>query len=1070
MLRKKILAGTMSLAMVLTMLPVGSIGTTTVSAAEGQSTEITLDKTWANPIGGGTDSDGNLIYGGDPSILVDGDTVYLYCGHDTSTSEGYYMPEWICYSTKDLKTWNYEGVIMTADKESITWANTGTDAWAGQIAKHKDPATGKDMYYFYYCTWDKNANDSQSTGKQSIGVAVSDSPTGGFKDIGEPLVSGTITTSETSGWNDIDPTVWIETDSEGVEHRYLNWGNGKNFTCELNEDMISVKDINGDGEITFGKQTNNATSQTADIIEMKVNTLLYTEAPWLYRRQDSDGNYYGDYYLFYAYGWREQMAYATLSAEDGLMDGTWTYGTDGKNGLLMEPAATSNTNHMAVFDFQGKTYFVYHNGSLPGGSGFRRVANIAEVHFNEDGSIQPIPETTIGIYGTTTTIYTSTKAVLTHDTFANSSDDSFYPYTDVAVTGKTDATSLDAQWAIVAGKADPANDSYVSIQSENKPGLYLTVNDDNSVTLAQDYDLKNLDATAKKQTFRTVAGLADSNGVSFESVSNPGYYLTIIGDNSLSLTNGSITSASTFYLNEAPATTPDETTLSSTNSLTNLSVVGFTVSSDAANKSYSTTISADSTSVKAVITLSDPKGYYTINGVVGTSGAETPIVTSSMNTTAAIKVYAENGTLTEEYSLNIEKQKPTLDPVDMSGNIIYSYSFDDTTGSAYAVDKVSANNPTKTTNPSYTYTTGVNGKAIYLDGSYGLDLGDASKLGNNYTISFWMNPDELHSGVDPIFTAGTFNPQYWLNMTFTRPMWSYSNGYVDDAGNVTYTAGKWQQVILTVNGTSGTLYIDGEVAAQGSVASGIMTCSGSRLYFGINGWDALFKGSVDDIVLLNRSITENEAKAIAYNYANVANNLKTKTDTPNTNGGTTTTTTTTKKANTITAKNISKTAKASKQTFSIGAKAATTLSYSSNNKKITVSKTGKVTIAKNYAGKATITIKAAANANYKAATKKITVTVKPAKVTKSSINATSKKKTITVKYKKAAGAVKYKVEVSTSKKFTKKTTKSVTVKKLTATIKKLKANKKYYVRVTAIGNNSVSTSAVTAKKTVKTKK
>ena len=47
-------------------------------------------------------------------------------------------------------------------------------------------------------------------------MAVSDSPTGPFVDIGEPLVRGTFTTEESSGWNDIDPTVWVETDDKGV--------------------------------------------------------------------------------------------------------------------------------------------------------------------------------------------------------------------------------------------------------------------------------------------------------------------------------------------------------------------------------------------------------------------------------------------------------------------------------------------------------------------------------------------------------------------------------------------------------------------------------------------------------------------------------------------------------------------------------------------------------------------------------------------------------------------------------------------------------------------------------------
>lgn len=208
----------------------------------------------------------------------------------------YNMDSWICYSTKDMKNWKYEGPIMKADKGSVTWASTDTSAWAAQVAKHKNPNTGKDRYYLYYCTW-----DATSQGKQSIGVAVADKPTGPFKDIGKPLVKGTLTTPQSSNWDDIDPTVWVDTDSKGVEHRYLAWGNSRLYICELNEDMISVKDINGDGKITCGES-----SKKADILYRSGSLTMYTEAPWIYRRQDAKGNYYGNYYLFYASQWRKK--------------------------------------------------------------------------------------------------------------------------------------------------------------------------------------------------------------------------------------------------------------------------------------------------------------------------------------------------------------------------------------------------------------------------------------------------------------------------------------------------------------------------------------------------------------------------------------------------------------------------------------------------------------------------------------------------------------------------------------------------------------------------------------------
>lgn len=128
-------------------------------------------------------------------------------------------------------------------------------------------------------------------GGQCIGVAVSDSPTGGFTDIGRPLVNASdygLTTSK-EGWYTIDPTAWVDTDEDGTEHIYLNWGNTYNITCELeiNGDNVSVKDIDGDGEITASDFVDSEFIDPASD-----SKIAYTEAPWLYRRQDENGKHY----------------------------------------------------------------------------------------------------------------------------------------------------------------------------------------------------------------------------------------------------------------------------------------------------------------------------------------------------------------------------------------------------------------------------------------------------------------------------------------------------------------------------------------------------------------------------------------------------------------------------------------------------------------------------------------------------------------------------------------------------------------------------------------------------------
>ena len=290
--------------------------------------------------------------------------------------------------------------------------------------------------------------------------------------------------------------------------------------------MTSVKDYDGDGEIKFGKD-----------IRKKMMPDQYTEAPWIYRRKDADGVPYGDYYLFYAYGWREQMAYATAT---DLMEGKFYF-----QDVIMKPTATSNTNHPAVADLLGKTWFIYHNGALPGGSGFRRSVCAAEVKFYPDGAVEYIDETASGAFGTVSELTALNGEKLEHEWFNNAPGDDMYPYTDMELgSGLAKAKDDDAHWVIVQGKADPSDPYAVSVQSDNKPGLYITVSGGKAV-LCQDHNGK----MAEAQTFRTVVGLA-GEGVSFEAVTAPGKYLTLSGGK-LTLTGGEDASAASFTVTEA---------------------------------------------------------------------------------------------------------------------------------------------------------------------------------------------------------------------------------------------------------------------------------------------------------------------------------------------------------------------------------------------------------------------------------------------------------------------------------------------------------------------------------------
>ena len=281
-------------------------------------------------------------YTADPAALVYKDKVYLYAGHDQAPDDvnSYRMNEWLLYSSSDMVNWQeHPSPLKPAD---FAWAKG--DAWASQVIERN----GK---FYWYVT----VSHGTIHGK-SIGIAVSDSPTGPFKDaLGKALITNDMTTITKISWDDIDPTVMIDDDGQA----YLFWGNTVCNYVKLKENMIEF-----DGPI-----------QTIDLPN-------FTEAPWIHKRK-------GWYYLSYAYQFPEKIAYAMSKT----INGPWEY-----KGILNEVAGNSNTNHQSIIEFKGKDYFIYHNGSIPthGGS-FRRSVCVDRLYYNPDGTMKRVIMTSEGI-------------------------------------------------------------------------------------------------------------------------------------------------------------------------------------------------------------------------------------------------------------------------------------------------------------------------------------------------------------------------------------------------------------------------------------------------------------------------------------------------------------------------------------------------------------------------------------------------------------------------------------------------------------------------------------------------
>jgi hypothetical protein len=385
------------------------------------------------------------IFTADPAAMVYNGTCYLYTGHDEG-STGYVMKDWKCYSSTDMINWTDRGTPLAVS--AFSWAKA--DAWASQVIYRN----GK--FYWYVCC------EHKTIPGKAIGVAVSTSPTGPFTDaLGRALITNDMTKFTSISYDDIDPTVFIDSNGQA----YLYWGNTACMYVKLNSDMISISGSIG-----------NVTSQLQS----------YTEAPWLYKRGST-------YYLVYAHGWYESIAYATSSSPTG----PWTY-----RGIISNRIGTScNTEHAAIIDFNGSSYFISHNDALPGGGHYKRSVYIEKFNYNSDGTIPLIPMTSTGVNGVRNRIqsYNYQNMYWRHENYD-------------AILSSNNNPAIDSQFQIVPGLANSGS-GYVSFQAVSWPGYYLRHYNYDFVLAKNDgSSIFKADATFKK-----VAGLKDSSWTSFQS-------------------------------------------------------------------------------------------------------------------------------------------------------------------------------------------------------------------------------------------------------------------------------------------------------------------------------------------------------------------------------------------------------------------------------------------------------------------------------------------------------------------------------------------------------------------------
>jgi Glycosyl hydrolases family 43 len=308
------------------------------------------------------------IYTADPSAHVFEGKIYIYPSHDidagipfTDLGDHFGMEDYHVLSMYSPKSEAIDCGVALHVKD-VEWAHR--QMWA------PDAATKDDKYYLYFPA--KKADDIFQ-----IGVAVSDSPAGPFK--AEPL--------PIEGSYSIDPAVFE--DSDGSFYMYFGgiWGGQlqkyrENQYSVHNEEPKPSEPALGPIMAKLSGDMKHLAESPKELVILDENGMpllagdndrRFFEASWMHK-------FNGKYYFSYSTGDTHFICYAI---------GDNPYGPFTYQGRILNPVV-GWTSHHSICEVEGKWYLFYHDSSLSEGVTHLRSVKMAEITYNEDGTIQTL--------------------------------------------------------------------------------------------------------------------------------------------------------------------------------------------------------------------------------------------------------------------------------------------------------------------------------------------------------------------------------------------------------------------------------------------------------------------------------------------------------------------------------------------------------------------------------------------------------------------------------------------------------------------------------------------------------
>ncbi|HVW66654.1 MAG TPA: LamG-like jellyroll fold domain-containing protein [Candidatus Peribacteraceae bacterium] len=225
----------------------------------------------------------------------------------------------------------------------------------------------------------------------------------------------------------------------------------------------------------------------------------------------------------------------------------------------------------------------------------------------------------------------------------------------------------------------------------------------------------------------------------------------------------------------------------------------------------------------------------------------------------------------------------TFNNLTLNNGLVGYWKLDDGTGSSIARDSSgNGNNGTLTNGP--TWSTSVpntrfyDPKSLHFDGvdDY-VSVPDSSalQLSNHLTVATWVKSTTAGSDIGIIRKDTQIGTRYLWGLAYISGVIQaqYYNGTVYRVSSSTANDNVWRHAVMTINGTTMTLYINGvsqgtaTISGTQGIPTGEMDIGAEPPAIGISRTSYMI-GSLDDVRIYNRALSASEVSHLASGYQN----------------------------------------------------------------------------------------------------------------------------------------------------------------------------------------------------------